>query len=432
MNDPIMVRFLAIAIMMPLIIPMALILIPTWRYSFSTICAVAACITLVIILCNYGIYKIWGASFTAIWAAGSVVPLLCTLLFTFFCNFRDRRLFFVMVTISVNSSLCDILTSIFASRSHPHWLVAKFCIVALDLLLLCLFARKPFFKMLDSTRTKWGQFTIIPLALSCYMVFYYYSAFTNQDAPIAPFSALLLCLTVILIYRGLYQFQQTTLEEAEGRQYNALLRSEMEALQRQTDLAQESSTNMHIFRHDLRHYISMLQGCLHTQALEEAQAILSHMEENIQATSQWNTLRRYTGHLILDTVLTRAADLAQKQKVELMVKVSLPPTLRVDMTELCVVISNALENAITAAAKVPPDQNRLVSVQSLPCRQQFFLVICNSYMGPLVLNEKSGLPSTDTPGHGYGTHSMAGFAQKYNCLLDFTQQGNMVCLRLLI
>lgn len=96
----------------------------------------------------------------------------------------------------------------------------------------------------------------------------------------------------------------------------------------------------------------------------------------------------------------------------------------VNDVELAVVLSNALENAVRAAAQDHSGQPRLVAIQSYPCSQSLFLVISNNYHGELILDDKTGLsiPPVPTEGHGYGTLLIYNFAQKYHCTLDCQQK----------
>lgn len=102
--------------------------------------------------------------------------------------------------------------------------------------------------------------------------------------------------------------------------------------------------------------------------------------------------------------------------VMVLVLIALPDELPVDALELSIVFANALENAIRAVVKLPPDQRRIIC-KSVPT-PRFMMEITNPYAGKVAF-DREGLPVSDKPGHGIGTRSIVAFAEKYDALCRF-------------
>lgn len=431
MPEPNLWRYLATALTTPLLVPLALVLLPWWRCAFRRVCLLALALEGVLAAVGALLYLAFGPSPQGIWAAGVFLPLICVLAFVHLCELRDGRLLFLMVSMALYNAVCDSLVGMFAPRSDPLWLALKVISTAVLGTLLALFARRPLLEMLDSNQIHWGQVSVIPLALHAGLLSLYLPRIEmGQRTP--PSSTIILCLSAVLVYITLYRFQRATLEQTEIRQSAELLRSQVDFLHRQAALAEQASENMRVFRHDIRHYITLLQGCLDAGETGAAREVLEQMRRNAEAGDGWAALRRYTGLPVLDTVLTQAAEQAQRAGVEFTARLALPAELRVDCTELAVAISNALENAVNAAGREPDTARRAVSIESRPCDEQLFLVVTNTYSGALEKDEKTGLPRAERAGHGYGTRSIANFARKYGCQVDCCVRDGAFSLRLLI
>ena len=431
MTEVTLVRYLAAVLTVPQMVPLLLILIPDWRHPTRVLVVLALLVEAGIAALSVLIYHIWGLTLTACLVAGYLIPTLCIPVFIYFSKLRDGRLIFILATIGTDACLCNLLASMLVSRSSVLWLVCNLAITLSHALLIWRFCRRPFWRMLSHSQSLWGRMSLVPICICTYLSLVYRHLLGPGGVRIRVLPTLFLALSAVLVYIMLYYFQQTILSQAESQRFSDLLRAEVDSLNRQTELAQRASENIRIFRHDLRHYVSLLRGCLETGDLNSADKVLSSMEENAALSTPWAAIQSYTGSPLLDTALTRAAERAQREAVDFTVQLTLPQQLRVDMTEFAVVVSNALENAITAAAKCAPGA-RVVRVRDHPCRQQLFLIIANSWTGVLDLDEETGLPRTDVPGHGHGTHSMSLFAKKYDCLLDCSVQNNMFYLRLLL
>ncbi len=57
----------------------------------------------------------------------------------------------------------------------------------------------------------------------------------------------------------LYRFQRAIRQQAEIQKYNAILRSEVGFLEKEAAQAEAASQSVRIFRHDMRHFIRLLQ-----------------------------------------------------------------------------------------------------------------------------------------------------------------------------
>lgn len=109
-------------------------------------------------------------------------------------------------------------------------------------------------------------------------------------------------------------------------------------------------------------------------------------------------------------------------------RAEVPHFIPVAETDLCVLLSNALENALHACQRLrqtgePCDIELVVYEKS----GKFFLQVTNT-CPPGVTFEK-GLPVTREPGHGIGVRSICSIAERYNGMYSFSEKDGRFVLR---
>ena len=104
-------------------------------------------------------------------------------------------------------------------------------------------------------------------------------------------------------------------------------------------------------------------------------------------------------------------------------KINLPTNIHVDESDLALLISNLLENAIKASLRQPKNR-RGISINFQTVKEQFVLEVSNFYDEEITFDEKN-IPYTSREGHGMGMASVKIFADKYKAYTDFSQEGGI-------
>lgn len=430
MLEPIPFALYLNCVLLPVIsLPLVLLMIPNWRFGRQGMVWVSLVLTGALSALALLLYYTLGAVELSCWLAGLIGSgIIAAVLYG--CNlYRDGRAFFALVTVMVNTSIFDMITTCFFNRADYRWIMLRAGLVAVNCLVIWFFFRKPLFEMLYANSIRWWWYSLLPLSVMCCLDGY----LIHYTTPLPLVQPLLLSAAAVLSYFILYSFQRAINAQAQATQDAALLRAEVEALHRQTALAQSAAADMRIFRHDTRHYISLLRTCLAGHSLPDAEALLDTMEHSASTPLPGSPLQEYTGNTLIDTVLTQGAARALPLRIDYSVRMTLPEPLPMDAAELAVVLSNILENAFNTTGKEPPDKPRTIHVEGVPHRGKLLLVVSNSFSGQVDIDPVTGLPRAPHPGpgHGYGTHSIANFAQKYGCLVDCSLRSGIFQLRLM-
>ena len=110
---------------------------------------------------------------------------------------------------------------------------------------------------------------------------------------------------------------------------------------------------------------------------------------------------------------------------------TLPAFIMVSDSDLCVLLSNALENALHACQPFATAGTAcIIDVQFYEREGRFFLQVINP-CGEGIHFEK-GIPISDQPNHGIGVQSICAIVQQYGGVYTFMVQEGQFILRLSI
>ena len=96
-----------------------------------------------------------------------------------------------------------------------------------------------------------------------------------------------------------------------------------------------------------------------------------------------------------------------------------PKSCRIQPTDLCIILGNALDNAIEACERLAADSRGsecFIRLSSLCRKEALLLTVENSFNGELKIGQGSVFPSTTKPdsnAHGIGMHNIRAAAQRY-------------------
>jgi len=197
---------------------------------------------------------------------------------------------------------------------------------------------------------------------------------------------------------------------------NANLRQENQFLHMQTsqyNALRASIAETQQARHDLRHHFHTLSALAERGAWDELRHYLEDAGERVPAAELF-----LCENQAVDGVAGYYAALSRRDGVLFSCRLDLPQTLPVSEMDLCVTLSNLLENALEASRRT--DGRRYISLQaSLHAGKLVLLTVENAYNGELV--ELDGtLQSTKRRGEGLGLQSVAHIAEKMEATASFS------------
>lgn len=312
--------------------------------------------------------------------------------------------------------------------AHVLMKVISFLVVAL--LLFCFFRRPLIAVQRGLERDKWLWMMIVPLFM-CIIFFYV----VQMQGPVYENAAfrpvvLALCFYAVSVYIFFYFILRSLQKQFQMQSEAAVMKVHLSSLRKHAESMKLMSDQYHLIQHDLRHYINIQSVCLENGDMDGMKKALSSISKQLKDSSGSHWLRQYTGNSLFDAVLSYYADCSEKEGIRFHAELNLPEELG-DTSELAVMLSNAVENAYHACLAVDPQEKREIKITGSVKGRQFLLEVMNTYRGKIQFDGR-GYPAAQETGHGYGTQSIAAYADKHDAVLCYWAENGWFQLRILL
>ncbi|MGI6685959.1 MAG: sensor histidine kinase [Bacillota bacterium] len=211
----------------------------------------------------------------------------------------------------------------------------------------------------------------------------------------------------------LFYYAETQKQARVQRERDMLV---MQFRQAQTEFAslRQMQQNAATFRHDMRHHIALLQGLASKGHIEEIKEYLRTAQSDIEAITPIRFCENETVNLILSAFAAKA----KQSGIMLTIDAKLPDSLTFSDTELCSLLSNALENAIHACENIADSNERYIKLRVYSKNNKLCIDIRNSFETEPIFHQ--GLPVSKEQGHGFGTKSMVHIVEKHGGVYQFS------------
>ncbi len=273
------------------------------------------------------------------------------------------------------------------------------------------------------------------VALGIYITFNYYVLSSDDVVAMLTEQAVPLLLVIFIglaAYGSILLSLKNIQQEYQVKEENQKMQTEREYLQlaagnmsERLKLMEEVSVQDSLAAHDRRHFNNMLLEFLEKGENQEAVALLKKQNQTVPKLS-----KVYCENPVVNAAVCHYAKLAEQSGIPTMMELDIPSDLPEDSLELSMVVSNLLENAITACLKqsgskplyihfICRNVGRLLLEMENPCAEDTAL-------------DENGYPVTHEKGHGLGSKSVITFAKKYDGELIYSVEEGIFRVRLLV
>jgi two-component system, LytTR family, sensor histidine kinase AgrC len=374
-------------------------------------------ITAVLICSGYVVIKFGYASFIKIYPLLVHVPSFISILFV--SKYKGIKLLFVLLTVFV---LCSppiyiglIISSFFNFNRTIHNVVC-FIMYIPSWFIVYRYLRPSFLYMLRNTDEGWFGFCTIPLS---YYLLIYFTGMKNLSNLRSPSTLVIILLALILTlsaYVMILQFFRQTKEHFTLQIEQNLLKTQVAAAQVHFEALKESQEKTILYRHDMRHHLNLIGTYLADNNSAAAQKYIKEVEKTIEDAVIEKYCNNYTVNLILCSYILKA----KNERITVETQINLPEKNAVSDMDLCIVFSNAIENAVNACRNIPSTNDRTLKIVCKAKKDKLFIQITNSYQGTVIFVDD--MPVSTEDNHGLGTKSITAVAQKYGGVSSFTAE----------
>lgn len=198
---------------------------------------------------------------------------------------------------------------------------------------------------------------------------------------------------------------------------------------RQYMCAQEETRR---FRHDIRNNLLCMNEMVASGDKENLQQYLKDLLEITDTLS----FKYVSGDELLDSILNSKAPYMEQQNIRFELDGVVAGGLPWKPADICSVFANAMDNAIEACEKLPPE-NRHISMRIKSTPQFWLITLENSVAGVVntkrLFQKNSGYTSkADTENHGIGTYNMKQTVESYGAIIKAECTEQLFTLEIMI
>lgn len=373
-------------------------------------------------------WQMWGLQTTM-----QLYPFITHLPSMLFLSLYFKRPWSISISSVLTAYLCcqiprwmgSVVTAVLSSRLADH--IGYFAAVCVVYYLLKRYIADSVRQLMERSTRSCLLFGAVPLLY--YLFDYATTVYTNllysgaREA--VQFAPSVICTFYLLFV--LQYYNESHKQEVAQRERD-IFASQLHQAQIELDTMRQMQQGTAIYRHDMRHHLSLIGGFAADGDLQKITDYLAITEADIDALTPIRYCENETVNLILSNFDTRA----KKERVTLQVDVKLPEELCMNDTELCSLLSNALENAITAAAQIEDEKLRKVYIQAIINDEKLVISTENAYVGKIETEGELPKSNSKEAGHGFGIKSIVSIVERHGGLYSFETEGGVFILRLML
>ena len=179
-------------------------------------------------------------------------------------------------------------------------------------------------------------------------------------------------------------------------------------------------------RHDMRHHFNQLSALAEEGDLEQIREYLRKAARRIPSLDM-----KFCENRAADSVIGYYCALARREGIPFQTQIDLPEALCVDEMDLCLVLSNLLENALEASLRTDPARRRIDVRAYMHAEKLTLIQVENAFDGEV--HEKNGaFQSSKRRGSGLGVPSVRRIAEKTGGASAFTHQNGVFSAKVML
>lgn len=232
-------------------------------------------------------------------------------------------------------------------------------------------------------------------------------------------------LFVLTAFIGLYKIVarivQIRSDLAVQTELAHLLDSSLKTQKQFYEAKLSSENEIRSLRHDMNGHLKTLQALLDSNKTEEAKNYL----QGVSKQHNEQSVKIFSSNPYINAVLSNYDVICSKNNIRFECHIGVE-NYELPTTELCLILNNALENAVEASLTLP-EKNREIKTQIAVRHNRFLLRVSNRFNGDIETD--NGLPVTKkgSKEHGYGLSNIRAAAERKGGSMKYrTENGYFV------
>ncbi len=208
---------------------------------------------------------------------------------------------------------------------------------------------------------------------------------------------------------------------------NSLLKQQNIAYENETEIVSSSLEAIRGLKHDIKNHILILESIYKNKQFEEFE---DYIEKILNEIENENKIVNSTNFIVDSITNLKLKELAD-DRIEISTNVKIPSKLNILAFDLNVLLSNLLDNAITAIKET--DGQVKLSLYMHCVKGSLIIIIDNTYNGKITVSEGNFVTTKKIKdNHGIGLKNVKNIVEQYNGDIDINYTDSTFTVEILI
>lgn len=236
--------------------------------------------------------------------------------------------------------------------------------------------------------------------------------------PLVSLLLLGIIISSVILFKDFAQFK-------DEEQKNLFLENQISEIHKEIAELEEIYSDIRGLKHDLRNHLENIFEYVRKNSADiELQNYLQSMNKTVENLN----FADKTGNAITDIIFHRTRQICNKKNISFSANFIF--VNRFDIYDICVILNNALENAIEAVEKICGE--KFISIKSYERGNLYFIEIENNFVGEMNFEDLPATTKAEKNLHGFGLENIRRRARKYNGEIEISADKNIFKLAVML
>lgn len=275
----------------------------------------------------------------------------------------------------------------------------------------------------------WIVMLMIPI-FSLVVVIGIYTIVRYEQGTRVSFVFLITSVMMLFINFIIYIIYDKIMDGMVIERQNCLYEQQLNLCSKQVTEREEAMLDIRKIRHDMKNHLIYLREITD---LNEKKKMIEYLDNLINVINLEKTGISRSSNVVIDALVNYKYSIAQKEGIDFQINIVVPYKLPYDDGDICIILGNALDNAIEASTKLPIGE-RYIRLAIGAKKNALSIVVKNRYNGVLKKDHNMNYHTNkkDSINHGIGLMSISKAVEKYNGIFEINDKENEFSLTILL
>lgn len=185
-------------------------------------------------------------------------------------------------------------------------------------------------------------------------------------------------------------------------------------------------------RHDMLGHLIVIDGYLNKNKIEDATNYIGKLNNELD----FSIMGILSNNVAVDAIINNRKIKAKELGIDMIYDIIIPESLIINDMDICIVLGNALNNAIEGCQRIDDSTNKIIELKMRYKRNSLLLEVKNPYdIGTIELKDEKFVSSKLCRGKGEigaGIANIKAVAEEYNGLCEINSQSEVFILKVII